>query len=132
MKEIRFANETRRERGGGPFVYLGRRPDLLDATFVHDGEPIAHRKRLALIVRDVDKRNSHLTLETLQDEQHALPQFEVERAKRLIQKKHFRARDKRPCESNPLALSSRKLMGKPLLVARHGDLLKLLTDTRRD
>ena len=105
---------------------------MLDATFVHDGEPIAHRKRLALIVRDVDKRNSHLTLETLQDEQHALPQFEVERAKRLIQKKHFRARDKRPCESNPLALSSRKLMRKPLLVARHGDLLKLLTDTRRD
>src|SRR5919201_149123 len=102
MKEIRLANETGRERGGRPRVYLAGRPDLFDAAFVHDGEPIAHRKRFALIVRDVDKCNPDLTLETLEDEQHAFPQFEVERAKRLIQKKHFRARDKRPCESNPL------------------------------
>ena len=41
----------------GLLVDLGGRADLLDPALVEDRDPVAHRQRLVLVVRDVDERD---------------------------------------------------------------------------
>src|SRR3954447_16514544 len=50
LEDVRRADEPGDESGGRALVDLRRRPDLLDPAVVEDGEPIAHRERLVLIV----------------------------------------------------------------------------------
>ena len=69
-------------------VDVGRRPDLLDASLVEDGEAVAHRERLLLVVRDVDERDAELALERLEEDLHLLAQLQVERAERLVEQEH--------------------------------------------
>jgi len=47
---------------------------------VHDGDPIGHRERFLLIVRDVDEGRPKLGLDPLELELHLLAEFHVERA----------------------------------------------------
>jgi len=43
-------------------VNLARRADLLDPAGAHDRDPIGHRQRLFLVVRDVDGRHADVAL----------------------------------------------------------------------
>ena len=72
-------------------VHLGRRADLLDPALVEDGDPVAHRERLLLVVRDVDERHPELLLDLLQLDLHLLAQLQVERAERLVEQERPRA-----------------------------------------
>ena len=52
----RRADERRDENVDRVVVELGRRADLLEHAVAHHGDPVAHRHRLDLVVRDVDRR----------------------------------------------------------------------------
>jgi hypothetical protein len=56
-------------------VDLGRRPDLLDAAVVEHRQPVAHRERLLLVVRDVEEGDPHLAVDPLQLDLHLLPEL---------------------------------------------------------
>ena len=88
-----------------------RRPDLLDAAVVEDRDPVRHRQRLALVVRDEHEGYAERVLQALQLALHRLPQLEVERAERLVEQEDLGAHDERARERHPLPLSARKLAG---------------------
>jgi hypothetical protein len=56
-----------------------RRPE------VEDADPVAHRQRFVLIVRDEQERDADLPLQRLQLGLHLLAQLQVERAERLVE-----------------------------------------------
>ncbi len=131
-EQVGLADEARDEAVGGPVVDVDRRAQLLDATFVHDREAIRHGERLALVVGDVDEGHVDLALEALQHQLHRLAQLQVERAERLVEQHHLRARHERPRDGDALALAARELVRQPLLVAGHRDQLERLPHARRD
>src|SRR5207247_4340175 len=89
---------------------LRARSGLLDATLVEDGEAVAHRQRLVLVVRDVDERDSEILLKALEEELHLLAQLQVERAERLVEEQHLGPVDERAGEGDALALAARELI----------------------
>ncbi len=76
---------------------------------VEHGQPVAHRERLLLVVRDVDERDADRLLDVLELDLHLLAQLEVERAERLVQQQHAGPVDERAGERDALALSAREL-----------------------
>src|SRR3954452_13585054 len=85
FEDVRDTDEAGDELGLWMLVDVGRRTDLLDAPLVEDGEAVAHRERLFLVVGDVDERDAEVALERLQKTLHLLPQLQVERAERLVE-----------------------------------------------
>ena len=98
-------------------VDLARAPDLLDAAAVHDRDPVGHRERLFLVVRDVDEGRAELVLDALQLELHLLAQLHVERSERLVEQERRRPVDERAGERDPLLLAAGELARAPALEA---------------
>src|SRR5207342_3701898 len=73
------------------------------------GQPVAHRERLLLVVRDVDERQADLPLDLLQLDLHRLPELEVEGAERLVQQEDLGTVDQRARQGHALALPAREL-----------------------
>ena len=92
-RSSRFEVPTKPATNGLPglLVDLRRRPDLLDPPVVEDRDPVRHRQRLLLVVRDVDEGDPHVRLDRLQLHLHLLAELQVERAERLVQEQHPRA-----------------------------------------
>ena len=84
---------------------------LLDAAAVHHRDPVAHRERLLLVVRDEHERDPELGLERLQLDLQVLAQLRVERAERLVEQQHARPQHERPRERDALLLAARELAG---------------------
>ncbi len=85
VEHVRDADETGYELRLRMLVHLRGRAELLDASIVEDGHPVAHRERLFLIVCDVDERDAEIALQIFQEHLHLLAQLQVERSKGLIQ-----------------------------------------------
>src|SRR4029078_13635704 len=96
---------------------LRRRAALLDTPVGEDGDPIAHRERLLLVVRDVHERHPELLLELLELDLQLLPELQVERAERLVQEQRPRCVDDRAGERHALALAAGQLAGLARAVA---------------
>ena len=92
LEHVRDADEAGDELGLRLLVHLRRRADLLDPALVEHGDAVAHRERLFLVVRDVDERDAEVALQRLQEDLHLLAQLQVERAERLVEQQHLRAR----------------------------------------
>src|SRR5262249_18701188 len=121
VQDVRRADEAGDERVVGPLVDGLRRTDLLDPALVEDGEPVAHRQRLLLVVCHVDERDPDLTdgaLNPLQFDLHLLAELQVESAERLVEEKDLRMIDERARQSDPLTLAARQL--RRLAVAETG------------
>ncbi len=58
---------------------------MLDATFAHDRDAVAHDQGLILVVGDEDRRNAEITQQVAHFDLHRLAQLAVERAERLIE-----------------------------------------------
>ena len=99
------------------FVELARARDLLDQSAVHDGDAVAHRERLFLVVRDVHERRLRARLDLLELELHLLAQLEVERAERLVEQQRRRLVDERAREGDALLLAAGELSRLALLHA---------------
>ena len=71
--EIGIADEIGDEACGRPLVNLRGRSELKDFAGVHDGDPIRHRQRLMLIMRDEDEGDADFVLQPLELELHSGP-----------------------------------------------------------
>ena len=83
--------------------------DLLDPSMIEDGDPVRHRQRLALVVRDEDEGEAERVLQRLQLALHRLAQFEVERAERLVEQQNLGAQDERARQRHALPLPAGEL-----------------------
>ena len=77
-------NEATSSFSGRVEIVSGSR-DLLDPALVHDDDPVGHRQRLLLVVRDVDEHQPELALEVAQLDPHAQLKQAVEVAERLVE-----------------------------------------------
>ena len=109
LDDVRDPDEPCDELALGVLVDLRRRPQLLDAAAVEDGDPVAHRQCLFLVVRHVDERDPDLLLDPLQLDLHLLAELQVERSERLVQEEHLRLVHDRSRERHALALTAREL-----------------------
>ena len=110
LEHVRDADEAGDELGQRALVDLGGRADLLDPAVVEDGDPVAHRERLVLVVRHVDERDADVLLDLLELDLHLLAQLQVERAERLVEQQHARAVHDRAGERDALALAAGELV----------------------
>ena len=90
--------------------------DLLDAPVAEDGDPVAHRQRLLLVVRDEDEGDADLPLDLLELQLHRAAQLEVQRAEGFVEEQHLRPVDEGPGQRHPLALPAGELGGTALSV----------------
>ena len=104
----RRADEAADEEVHGPLVELLRRSDLLDLAFPHDRDAIAHRHRLDLVVRDVDRRHAELVLEARDLCAHVDAELRVEVRERLVHQVRLRLAHDRAAHRHPLALAARE------------------------
>ena len=73
-------------------VDLLGRADLLDLAVVHDDDPVGHRQRLLLVVRDVERGDAEPVLQFAQLDPHLGAQLGVEVRERLVEQQHRSAR----------------------------------------
>ena len=78
-QDRRFAEESRHERGFRPRVQLFRRADLRDPAVIDHSDAIGQGQRLALVMRDIDRREAKFAVQTPQLDLHGLTQRLVER-----------------------------------------------------
>ena len=125
-EEVRQSDEAGDEGGGRSLVDVARRADLLDPARGEDGDAVAHRQGLALVVGDVHEGDAHRRLDGLQLHLHLLPQLEVERAERLVEEQDARPVDQCAGERHALALTARELRRPAVAVGAEAHALQRL------
>ena len=103
------ADEAGDEAVGGRLVEPVDRVDLLDRAVVEHRDAVAHRQRLALVVRDVDEGHAELAVQFLQLDLHVLAQLLVQRAQRLVHQHQLRLEHQRARQRHALLLAAREL-----------------------
>src|SRR5262249_40874575 len=109
LEHVRRADEASDELRRRMFVQVRRRAYLLDLTEVEDGDAVAHRQRLFLVVGHVDERQAQLLLDLLQLDLELLPQLQIQCPERLVEEKRLRPVDDRTGERDTLPLPAREL-----------------------
>jgi hypothetical protein len=94
-------------------VDLVRDADLMDAARVDDGNTIAERQGLDLIVRHVHHRRADLAMEAPQLGPHSYAHAGVEVRERLVEQVEIRLADEGAGERDSLPLAARELVGPP-------------------
>jgi hypothetical protein len=110
----RRADEAGDEEIGRIEVELGRRADLLQHAVVQHRDPVAHRHRLDLVVRDVDRRRPEVALELQDLGPRGDAQLRVEVRERLVHQESDRLPDDGAAERDALALAPGELLRLPL------------------
>ena len=130
----RLADERQHELVRRPLVEVLRRADLLDAPVVHEHDLVGDLHRLLLVVRDEDRRDVHLVVETAQPLAELLPHARVERAERLVEEQHLRLDRERARERHALPLAAGELrriaLAEPLELHELEQLVHALADLR--
>ena len=85
-----------------------RRVDLLQVAGVHDGDAVAHRHRLDLVVRDVDRGHAEPALQLMDLGAHLHAQLRVEVRERLVHQEGLRLAHDRAAHRDALALAARE------------------------
>ena len=88
-----------------------RRVHLLQVAGVHDGDPVAHRHRLDLVVRDVDRGHAEPALELVDLGAQLDAELCVQVRERLVHQEGLRLAHDRPPHGHALALSTRERAG---------------------
>ena len=78
--------------------------DLLEHAVAHRRDPVAHRHRLDLVVRDVDGRRADLVLQSPDLRPRLRAQLRVEVRERLVHEEDLRLAHERAAERDALAL----------------------------
>jgi hypothetical protein len=102
----RRADEAGDEQVLGAVVKALGRVDLLQHALVHDGDPIAHRHRLDLVVRHVHRRRLQLLLQVRDVRAHLHAQLRVQVRERLVHQEDLRLAHDRPAHRDALALTA--------------------------
>ena len=90
-------------------VYILGRSDLLNDAVIHNDDGVAHRKRLFLVVRNINECDSHALLDFLQFGLHFLSQLQIQCAERLVKKQNLRVVRQCARYSHALLLPARQL-----------------------
>ncbi len=106
--------------------------DLGDGSATHDGDAVAERERLGLVVGDVERGDGELGEEQLELVEQPLAQWTVERAERLVEEQHARLGSERSCQCDALLLAARERRDRALAVPGETDELEELVDAPRD
>ena len=85
-----------------------RRVDLLQAPGVHHRDAVAHRHRLDLVVRDVDRRHVEPPLELVDLGPHLHAELRVEVREGLVHQERLGLAHDRPAHRDALALAARE------------------------
>src|SRR3954447_24448478 len=109
LDQVRRANEISHERCRRSLVDFFGRTNLLNLALVEDGNPVGHRERLVLVMRDEDERDADLPLQVLQLDLHVFTQFAVEGAERFVEQQDARPVHQRPGEGAALSLPAGEL-----------------------
>src|SRR5579862_651623 len=107
--EVRLPHEAGDEFGRGPAVDFLRRPDLADAAFVEDGDPVRDGERLFLIMSDVDGGKLGFAAYAPDFRAQFDPELCVQVRERLIKQQAARADNQSPRQGDALLLASGKL-----------------------
>ena len=91
-----------------------RKPDLLQASLVHDGDAVRHDQRLLLVVGNEQRGQPETALQAAHLQLHLLPQLAVERAKGLVEQQQPRLKHGGAGERDALLLAARELLGQAL------------------
>ncbi len=86
-----------------------RRRELLERAGSHDREPVAERKRLDLVVRDVDRGEPEPGVQLVDLCPHLVAQPRIEVRERLVEEHELRACDEPAGERDPLLLPAGEL-----------------------
>ena len=122
------ADEIRHEPARGTFIELLRRPELLDPPGVHDGDPIAHRQRLFLVVGHVHEGDPDLALDPLELELELASELQVEGAEGLVEQEYIGSIDQCPGERHALLLPAGELTRAAPVIPTEVDQLERLRD----
>ena len=87
-------------------VELARRVDLLEDPRAHDGDAVAERHGLGLVVGDVDRRRLEALLQAGHLGPHLHAQLRVEVRQRLVHEERLRLADDRAAHRHALALAA--------------------------
>src|ERR1700733_2679858 len=90
----------------GSVVQPFRLVDLNQFAVFQNGDAVAYRQRLALVVRDVDDRSPDALVQFAQLDLHGFPELLVERRERFIHQDQARFEDDRPRKRHALALAA--------------------------
>ena len=85
-----------------------RRVDLLQVAGVHDGDAVAHRHRLDLVVRDVDRRHAEAALQLVDLGAQLDAELRVQVRERLVHQEGLRLADDRAAHRHALPLAARE------------------------
>ena len=77
---------------------------------MHDTDAVGHIDRLFLVMRDIDKSDPQLLLQTFQFQLHLPAQLQIQCSQRFIQQQYFRLIDHRSGNGNALLLSAGELV----------------------
>src|SRR6476620_1019193 len=124
LEDVRDADESRDELRLRMLVDVRRRTDLFDPPLVEDGEPVAHRERLLLVVCHIHECDGEVALQRLEEDLHLLAQLQVERAERLVEEEDGGLVHDRPRERDPLPLAAGELHRLAVAEARQADSLE--------
>jgi len=116
-----LADEARDKRIRGMIVQPLRPIDLDQSAISENGDPVAHRQRFALVMRDINDRGADALVQFAQLDLHGFPQLLVERRKRLIHQNKPRFENHGPRERDALALATGELGDAAPLIARKTD-----------
>ena len=111
VEHVAATEEARDERGPWPAEDSLGAIALHDMAEVEDGDPVAHRQRLLLVVRDVDEGRRGRRLDLAQLGLHLAPDLLVERRERLVQQQNLRLWRQRAGDRHPLLLAARERLG---------------------
>ena len=105
------ADEAGHEHVRRPLVELARWPALLQVPVVQDGDAVAERHRLGLVVRHVDGRDPEVGLQRRDVCAHLHAELRIEVRQRLVHQEDARHAHDRPPHGHALALPARELAG---------------------
>ena len=124
----RAADEAGHELVDRAVVELLGRADLLQLGLAHDGDPLAHRHRLDLVVGDVDDRRLEALVEARDLGAGLDAQLGVEVGERLVHEEDGGLADDGPAQGDALALAAGELLGLARQEGRQLDRLGRLLD----
>ena len=104
----------------GLVVELARRVDLLQHARAHDGDAVAERHRLGLVVGDVDRRRRRGALQPRDLRAHLHAQLRVEVRQRLVHQERLRVAHDRAAHRDALALAAGEVRRLAVEVLRRG------------
>ena len=107
----RRADERRDEQVRGTPEQGLRRVHLLQDAVTQNGDTLAERHRLDLVVRDVDRRHAETVVETRELAAHRDAQLGIEVRERFVHEERLRLAHHRAAHRNALALAARELAG---------------------